>query len=317
MKGLSNLAYHDINKGAILKRHILLLSLTTFLFAKDIASTTDNIRAFVLPKDAITVHGNFTQANSGLDVLNLNEKPASSDIYSAIGNSAGLDLGIAYGLHKHISLYYDFEALNINYAGEKLKNRKNELFARINFYDNPRNSFDDFSMDIGYIHNSSKELNPQLSDLSDNAYYFRLLLGSRFNASLLNLYTGFKYTSIDTTLFKKDISRNEKALTLGISHTMEFSKYVIDSKYEYIRLFDRDGGLSENKSNQIFNINLARIINENLLVFIGTTLMTNQYNGIIPYLYNTQTQSAFDKKYNYLKLGFVYNFNTCIPVNIR
>jgi hypothetical protein len=305
-------------KGVVVKRDFvklfLVLGLVSTLSARterDIASTTEDIRAFVLQEDAISIRGAYHASNGALDIFNLNDSADAGNIYSAIDNSTGLDLSLAYGLHRHISLYYNFQAFNIDYAGEKLKNRQNDIYARINFYDDPQSSFDDFSMDLGFVRNAATDLNPQISNLSDNSFYLRLLLGSRFKNALLNFYTGFKYSSIDTTLFNQDASRNEKSINIGFTHTVEFSNFLLDSGYEYIRLFNRESNLVENKSNHIIKISLSRAINDKLLIYLGNTIMLNQFNGLIPYLYNSQTQSSFDKTYNYLSLGFVYNFPVC------
>ncbi len=291
----------------------LVLGLLSTLSAgseRDIASTTEDIRAFVLQEDAISVRGAYHASNGAVDIFNLNENADAGDIYSALGNGTGLDFSVAYGIHRHISLYYNFQAFNIDYAGEKLKNRQNDIYTRINFYDDPQRSFDDFSMDLGYMHNASTDLNPQITDLSDDSFYIRLLLGSRFKSALLNFYTGFKYSSIDSTLFGQDASRNEKSVNLGFTHTIEFSNFILDTGYEYIRLFSRESEITENKSNHIIKVNLSRALSDKLLVYIGSTTMLNQFNGLIPYLYNTQTQSSFDKVYTYVSLGFVYNFGT-------
>jgi len=304
-------------KGVLVKRDLvklfLILGLVSTLSARsmrDIASTAEDKRAFVLQEDAISIRGAYHASNGSLDLFNLNGNTEAGNIYSAINNATGLDFSVSYGLHRHISLYYNFQAFNINYAGEKLKNRQNDIYTRINFYDDPQSSFDDFSLDLGYIRNASTDLNPQIANLSDNSFYMRLLLGSRFQNALLNFYMGFKYSSIDTTLFSQDASRDEKAINIGITHTVEFSNFILDTGYEYLKLFSRESNVAENKSNQIITLKLSRAINDKLLIYIGESIMLNQFNGIIPYLYNAQTQSAFDKTYNYLSLGFVYNFGT-------
>jgi len=286
---------------------LLLASLTTLSYA-DIAATTQDVRAFVLPEDTISIRASYLRANDSVDFLNLNDKADAGDIYSGLGNSSGMDFALSYGAHQFLSLYYNFEALNIHYAGGSVENRRNELFARINFYDTPHYSFDALSLDLGYIRNSADDFN-NLSDLSDNSYYMRLLLGSKFTSSLLNFYGGFKYSSITTTLNATNIDRDERALMVGISYTQEMSNYILDANYEYMRMVGRDSGLSDNKSNHVINLNLSRAFSEDFLIFIGTKIMLNQFNGIVPYLYNTQTQSAFDKTYSLVKVGFVYNFD--------
>ena len=295
-----------------MKKSIITLStvlgLSSTLLAGGVSATSQDIRAFVLPSDTMSLKLSYNRANDAIDFLNINDAADPLVPYSALGDSSGMDLSVGYGIHPFISLYYNIQALNIHYAGGEVKNIKNDLYARVNFYDVPHYSFDDFSMDIGYVRNASDDFN-NLSDLSDNSYYIRLLLGSRFSSSLLNFYTGFKYSSINTAINNIDAGRNEKSLMLGISHTIEFSRFILDSRYEYSRIFDRESTLSENKSNSVFDINLAYAYHDSLLFFIGTTIMFNQFNGLIPYLYNSQTQVAFDKTYSYAKLGFVYNFD--------
>jgi hypothetical protein len=285
-----------------------LIGLSTTLYADDVAATIEDVRAFVLPTDSMTLRISYNRANDAVDPLNFNDTAEVGSPYSALGDSSGIDLLVGYGLHQFFSLYYNFEALNIHYAGGLVENRQHDLYTRINFYDTPHYSFDDFSMDVGYIYNSAADFN-NMHDLSDNSFYFRLLLGSKFSSALLNFYTGFKYTSIDGYLHTNDIGRNEKSLMLGSSYTLEFSRYILDAKYEYTRIFDRESLLTENKHNHIFDINLAYTYHDNLLLYIGSKIMLNQFNGLIPYLYNTQTQAAFDKTYSLLKIGFVYNFN--------
>jgi len=290
-------------------KKLLLLSTLVNVGYADIAATTQDVRAFVLPKDTMSIKGSYNRVNDSIDFLNLHEEPNPSTPYSALGDSAGIDFSLAYGAHRHVSLYYNFEALNLHYAGSKLENRKQELYTRVNFYESPHYIFDAFSMDLGYIHNSADDFNAELTDLSDNAYYLRLLLGNQFGTSLLNFYTGFKYASINTDLNGRDLSRNEKSLMLGLSHTIEFSHYILDTKYEYTRLFDRHDITGDDNSNHVFDIHLARAFSDNLLLYVGLKIMLNQFNGVIPYLYNEQTQSSFDKKYNYINAGFVYNFD--------
>ncbi len=289
-------------------RLLLLLLGLSALAQADIAATTQDIRAFVLPENTLTLRASYLRTNNAIDILNLNEKAETGDIYSGLDDSAGLDLSLGYGVGQFYTLYYNFEARNIHYAGAKVKNRKNELYARVNFYDTPHNSFDDFSMDIGLIHNSADDFN-HLSNLSDNSFYLRLLLGSRFNTALLNFYTGFKYSAINTTLQQANHDRDERTLLLGTSFTKEFHDYILDANYAYMRMVGRGSRLSENKSNHILELTLSRIIKKDFIIFMGGEIMLNQFNGLIPYLYNTQTQSAFDKTYAGAKIGFVYNFS--------
>jgi len=58
----------------------------------------------------------------------------------------------------------------------------------------------------------------------------------------------------------------------------------------------------------VINATLAKHIGENWMIYGGVKLMYRQFNGEIPYLYNTYTQSTFDHKYGYVRFGIGYRF---------
>ncbi len=166
----------------------------------------------------------------------------------------------------------------------------------------------------------------KMSDLSDNSLYFRFILGTKIKRHLFNIHLGFKYSDISSSISLEpssdprladaidkfgdsSINRKEKSLFTGIGYIGEWGNYITETNYEYIRIFDRENGLNDYNSNHIINASLARAINENLLIFIGAKMMFNQFNGVIPYLYNKFSQSKYDKNYGYARVGFVYNFN--------
>jgi hypothetical protein len=124
----------------------------------------------------------------------------------------------------------------------------------------------------------------------------------------LDFYFGLKYTSIDTKIDAISYDRDEIALNGGFEYTLELGNYIIESGYEYIRLFSRDIDDDES-SNHIFNITLSRALNQKVLLYIGSKYFINQYNGVIPYLYNEKNKNQFDQKFGYLTIGFVYNFD--------
>jgi len=176
--------------------------------------------------------------------------------------------------------------------------------------------FNTFSTDLGLVYNSANELSisgsnlgiSKMSDLSDNSFYIRLLTGSKINSSILDFYLGLKHTTINTKLDSIKYNRNEVALNVGFQYTLELKEFLIETGYEYIRLFSRDID-NVKKSNNVFNLTLSRALNQELLIFIGIKYFSNQYNGIIPYLYNEKTRNGFNQKFGYSTIGFVYSFD--------
>ncbi len=327
-------------------KYILVLSLVILnLDAKgrSVTPTTLDVSAFTYPTDMASINVNYQNLSSSFDLFHLHkDRDEIEKSYGALGDATGVDIHLGYGVNRFFTILYNLDFLNIDYLDDKLKNRRNELVARVNFYDAPYYIMDAFSMDIGFINNSASDVGVghvakdaiysdldsntkvDLKDLSDNSYYLRFILGNRFHSSIFNLYAGISYTKIDTTIKrdlrnnlnliidtkKEDLDRTEKSLFLGLSYSTEFGNFILDKSIEYRRLY-RSGKVSnENNSNLLINLNISRVTHKGLLIYIGGVMMFDNLNGVIPYAYNRYTQKQFDDKYGYLRLGFVYNFDT-------
>ena len=175
---------------------------------------------------------------------------------------------------------------------------------------------------------TNKPISPfvRIGDMQDNSFYIRMLTGFHYETNIVDLYTSLKYTSIDTTVSVEpdaiasdlkslgydevNLDRSEKTWSLGFNYTVEFYTLIFDFNYEYLHIWGRSDDIKKTEDNHIINSALSYIINKDLLVFIGGKLMLNQFNGVIPYLYNKYTKNKYDKKYGYAKIGFVYNFDT-------
>ena len=355
-----------------------IFALASSLFASDITPQTNHITAFALPEDMITIDGRFNYLDNDFDIFHTISKNAKHD-YGYIGALSGTDLTIGYGIHKHISIFYNIKASKMDYLNSTLTNIHNEIFTRINFYDVPSYIFDDFSLDLGLIRDSSDDLSIadanyfvyftrllkpglggisqangnllykgevlsnqidpangqhinakyKIKDLANNSAYLRFLWGNRFSNALLNVYTGIKYSDISTTIspspkssqntrykqflnsFGKevDLGRSERSIFAGANFILETQNFIYDFNYEYDRVFDR-GSLSEGSNhNNILDINIAYKANESILIYLGGRIMLNNYNNVIPYLFNRYTQEKFNDRYGYVNIGFVYNFS--------
>ncbi len=166
----------------------------------------------------------------------------------------------------------------------------------------------------------------KVGDLEDSSYYFRFILGKRFSSGKMDFYIGYKKSDITTSIsiepkehhliqeaIKKfdinipNLNRDEKSYMAGVNFALEYKSFLLEGGYEYVYI-DRDAELSCQKSNHIIKMSVSKIISDDLLVYIGGEILVNQFNSVIPYLYNIYTQTQFDKKYGYAKIGFVYTF---------
>jgi hypothetical protein len=295
---------------------ILFLSVL-YLQATELSQTSQNIRSYPLIENRVGLKASYNIISDGLDIFGVKDKSDGlSSTHGSIGDMKGFNLSAGYGYNEFISFIYDFEYSNIDYASQNLKNSKNELILKVNIYHNPSAIIDTFSTDFGYIYNSASDLTitgsdlgiSSTTDISDSSFYMRLLTGSKIMSSILDFYLGLKFTSVNTKLDTVSYDRNEVALNAGFQYTIELGSFLIETGYEYIRLFSRDIDNSEN-SNHILNLTFSKVMSPKLLLFIGGKYYIHQYNGIIPYLYNEKTKDRFGQKYGYATFGLIYNFD--------
>ena len=164
-----------------------------------------------------------------------------------------------------------------------------------------------------------------IEDMQSDSYYVRLLLGRKMSShSVFDIYATYEYSDIKTKLdfSPKDnifinqiagnfnlpvLDRDEKKMHLGFNYTLENSNIIYDFNYEFSKIY-RDDSLSVEDTNHVFDVSVSRILNKNWIIFVGGKLMLNQFNTDLPYLYNKYTQTQFDKKYGFAKIGLIYKF---------
>ncbi len=129
------------------------------LSAMEHALTTSDIRSFPLQKGHIGIRASYNRINDDIDIFDIKQKELGSTAkFGTIGDATGLDLSLAYGATEFYSLFYNYERLNLHYIDTILHNNKNELYLKVNIYQNPMNFFETFSADIGYVRNSADDL---------------------------------------------------------------------------------------------------------------------------------------------------------------
>jgi hypothetical protein len=139
---------------------LILLSLGSASYATEQALTTTDIRSFPLEKGHIGVRASYNRINDEIDILDIKQKELGSTAnFGTIGDSSGIDLSLAYGAGEFYSLFYNYERLNLHYIDSVLHNNKNDIYLKVNIYQNPTNFFETLSADIGFVRNSSGALN--------------------------------------------------------------------------------------------------------------------------------------------------------------
>ncbi|BCR05401.1 hypothetical protein DESUT3_24700 [Desulfuromonas versatilis] len=181
--------------------------------------------------------------------------------------------------------------------------------------------FSDGSTVLSVPKAGNPRLEVALRDMQDVTAFLRLTLGSRLGNFWPNLYVEYGATSVRTELdsnlpellpeeirplaevFPVDEDRDEHywkggfdmqaALPLGLLGNLDYS---------YIRL-SRSDDLSDFDDNHILSAELSYFLTDTLALHLGGTYYRRQFNGVIPFTYNRQSQSSFDNDYGVARLG--------------
>ncbi|MBD3842918.1 MAG: hypothetical protein IE909_13760, partial [Campylobacterales bacterium] len=154
-----------------------------------------------------------------------------------------------------------------------------------------------------------------LLDTHDASFYLRALTGMNTTNHIFDLYMGLKKTDIQNTIvgsikdikIVKNLNRSETMYFAGFNYTLETKSFIYEFQMEYDK-FKRDSGLDYIDYNYIIDANIDYKISQKMLFYVGGKIMYRQFNGQIPYLYNQYTQTTYDHKYGYAKMGIQYRF---------
>ena len=165
----------------------------------------------------------------------------------------------------------------------------------------------------------------KLSNMKDISPFITLSAEKEFQYAFVSLFSTLSYTKISTDIkaninpaddatkaklkdykLSKNLDRNENTFSIGFNITTK-TPVITEFSYKYLRIF-RDKGLNYINYNHIINLDFIKPVNKNWFVYLGGKLMYRQFNGVIPYLYNKYSQTTFDHKYGWARIGVGYYF---------
>ena len=163
-----------------------------------------------------------------------------------------------------------------------------------------------------------------LTDMYDITGSARLTYGQDYTNFQPNLFLGIGYTyasaTAHTNLFDKastdiksklpklpiDLSHREVKTTIGVNTFIHlpwnFGAYA-EYNYQY---FFRDEEFTKGNYNQTLVLEVNYTLKKHLVAAISGVLFTQQLNGVVPFLYNEQTQNSFDHKYGWAAFSLSY-----------
>lgn len=166
----------------------------------------------------------------------------------------------------------------------------------------------------------------KIFNLNDSSLFLSLNAEKIFNNFYLDFFVSGKYTHINTKIkahiipkdeaskekiskykLTKNLNRDESSIDIGFNTTFINKIFITEFSYAYRRLF-RSKDLDYVNYNHIINLDFTFPISNKTALFIGGKLMYRQFNGEIPYLYNKYSQTTFDHKYGYARIGAIFRF---------
>ena len=161
----------------------------------------------------------------------------------------------------------------------------------------------------------------EMYDLTGSA---RLTSGKQYTNIYPNLFfeAGYTYASAlaYTNMFDKagnDIKSKLPEFPIDLSHNEIYTTFGINSFFhlpwnfgayaEYnFQYFFRDKEFTEGNTNQTVVLELNYAITNSLRAAISGIYLHQQLNGVIPFLYNKQSQNSFDHKYGWAAFSLSY-----------
>jgi hypothetical protein len=159
-----------------------------------------------------------------------------------------------------------------------------------------------------------------IDSLNSSSPYFRLNFEKKLSSrSLFNIYFGGRWTDISSELgFYPDIrdminigfdipslNRSEYAIESGIDFVWDIEGYIAEFSYGYSHIY-RERPLKRESGSHSIGLTLLKPLSKELLLYGGGEIFFQQFNSEIPYLYNRYTETQFDKKYGFAKVGLIY-----------
>lgn len=188
-----------MNKVSKILSGALCLALSSYSVYSDINinSTINDIYSLPLVKGQLSFKASYYKISNDFDIFG--SVKSSTENYVLIGDSSGGGFRLSYGISEYASIYYNFDYLDIDLGDSSLKNKKNDLFARVNLYQNDDFFINSVSFDIGYKINKGSDVEIK-SDLMLNAIIRSVFPGSHFY-----IYDGvIKYNGFSGSIYDKN-----------------------------------------------------------------------------------------------------------------
>ncbi len=242
-----------------------------------------------------------------------------------------------YGRYEVFQLDRSAFALDVGYETNKAKNTYLRDETAIN--DTIKRAFPEQTITInnrvltqikdGVTSVTNLAIDPYVAllDTKDEAFYWRGVASFWSKYTVTDFFGGYKQIKIENNIdssiahevdLEDDLAngdlkasysakREDGMIFAGMNFGVEYKQISAEFKYQYNKMIRIDC-LKEMEKNHIVDLNFLYNFTPNLGAYLGGHIMSNQFNGEIPYLYTKYTKTTFDHKYGYARTGIVYRY---------
>jgi hypothetical protein len=220
-----------------------------------------------------------------------------------------------YGLFDRTTLQTGFFYRNLEYDPEDVGVVSFDVSVKQNLSDRMFGWFPFVTLDAGFRTDYTDDLTFH-DKIDDKTVYIRLTGGEIFGNLFPNAYLEYGLTDIDATPnddagipgLSLGLDRTESYLEAGICVLWKFPyKALIRTEYSYLRMI-RGDGLGGPASNHIVRADFNYFLTQRFILNASGVYYHRELNGVIPFLFNENTEGGFDRKAVELYLGFTLLF---------
>jgi len=286
--------------------------------------------ALTLPKGRLEIDLDYLVIRYADDLFDAEEENVAGPL--GPGDLDGLRLTANYGLFRRMTLMSSLQYRDIEYGAGSLEVKTLDFGLKQNLVDKRDLRLPKVALDLGLGFNwaddqviDAADVQDSLSfqDASDWTASARITTGWVWGSLFPNFFAEYGYTRIEGTMagptvlpdapdlpvsLTSTVDRSEMYAKGGLSLLIKFPyRALLHFEYHFLRLF-RDKELEYLKYNHVFKVDFNYYFTRKLVGHIGGIYFRRQLNGEIPFLYNSFTQTSFDRDYGYMSVGLTYLF---------
>ncbi len=270
--------------------------------------------ALTLPKKRVEISLDYARIDDAF--FSDRARPADAHyLNTGPEETNGARVLLNYGLFDRTTLQTGFFYRDLDFGPDDMAVASFDISVKQTLSDRMFGWFPFIAMDAGLRTNYTDDL-AYHDKIDDKTLFIRLTGGEIFGNLFPNAYLEYGFTDIDATAgggggpagLSLGLDRTESYLEAGLCFLWKFPyDALIRAEYSYLRML-RDDGLGGPTANHIARVDFNYFVTRRFILNTGGVYYHRELNGVIPFLFNENTESGFDRKAFEVYLGFTLLF---------